>query len=245
MNNIHKEQPMLRTFLKITGLVCMIIAVPLLAARAGEPVKLSWENLVPKAKPIKNPLLSLTNDQAIELNAITYWRSIRAETTDEIDELDKDIIAFRKEIKMEAAQSRKKLITEGVDVDGVLDRFGKWQDELDRRSKLTVKNLDGKQISLAGYLLPLDFSDKGVKEFLLVPYVGACIHTPPPPANQIAFVRLKKAHKINQLYDPVWVTGRMNTKLVSKNLSLVDGSNQIEVGYILNADNISEYVQPK
>ncbi len=236
---------MLRSFLKITGLVCIIIAVPVPAAHAGEPVKLAWENLVPKTQPLKNPLLSLTDDQAIELDTIFYWRSIRVETTDKLDELDKDSIAYRKEIKMAAAQSRKKLIKEGVDVDGVLDRFGKWQDELDRLSKLTVKNLDGKQISLAGYLLPLDFSDKGVKEFLLVPYVGACIHTPPPPANQIAFVRLKKAYKINQLYDPVWVTGRMSTKLVSKNLSLVDGSNPVEVGYILNADNISEYVQPK
>ena len=44
------------------------------------------------------------------------------------------------------------------------------------------------QVKIAGYVLPLDFEDTTVKEFLLVPYIGACIHVPPPPPNQIIYV---------------------------------------------------------
>ena len=50
-----------------------------------------------------------------------------------------------------------------------------------------------------------------VKSFLLVPYVGACIHVPPPPANQIVFVQLKHGFKSPELFAPVWVTGRIST----------------------------------
>jgi hypothetical protein len=53
----------------------------------------------------------------------------------------------------------------------------------------TNNELDGVAIRLPGYLVPLDESGNGIKEFLLVPYFGACIHTPPPPANQIVLVQ--------------------------------------------------------
>ena len=52
-----------------------------------------------------------------------------------------------------------------------------------------VKALDGQLVKLPGYIVPLDVTEEGrVTEFLLVPYYGACIHTPPPPANQIVVV---------------------------------------------------------
>ena len=35
-----------------------------------------------------------------------------------------------------------------------------------------------------GYMVPLEDNLEEVTEFLLVPYPGACIHVPPPPANQ-------------------------------------------------------------
>ena len=43
-----------------------------------------------------------------------------------------------------------------------------------------VTELDGKQVSIGGYVVPLDFEATTVKEFLLVPFVGACIRVPPP-----------------------------------------------------------------
>ena len=35
------------------------------------------------------------------------------------------------------------------------------------------------RVRIAGFLVPLEWGDKKLKEFLLVPYFGACIHSPP------------------------------------------------------------------
>jgi hypothetical protein len=101
--------------------------------------------------------------------------------------------------------------------------------------------LDGQQIRMAGYLLPLEHADEGVSDFLLVPYVGACIHVPPPPANQIVLVRLGKKFKVNDLYTPVWITGQMKTKASSKALTLVDGQADVSVGYHLEGSKVEIY----
>jgi hypothetical protein len=74
----------------------------------------------------------------------------------------------------------------------------------------TLKKLDGKLVRLPGFVVPLDdFQEEGA-EFLLVPYYGACVHTPPPPPNQIVMVGMtgKKAVKLN-LFDAVWMSGRL------------------------------------
>ena len=64
-------------------------------------------------------------------------------------------------------------------------------------------------IKVPGYIVPLEVGDKQVSEFLLVPTQGACVHVPPPPANQMLFVRLKKGGvPAQEKRAPVWVQGR-------------------------------------
>lgn len=75
----------------------------------------------------------------------------------------------------------------------------------------TVPALDGASIKLPGYLVPLDESKAGIAEFLLVPYFGACIHTPPPPANQIVLVVPAKPLQGFRSMDTVWVRGTLRT----------------------------------
>jgi hypothetical protein len=74
----------------------------------------------------------------------------------------------------------------------------------------TLKKLEGKLVRIPGFVVPLDdFQEEGA-EFLLVPYYGACVHTPPPPPNQIVMVAMtgRKAIKLN-LFDAVWLSGRL------------------------------------
>lgn len=87
-------------------------------------------------------------------------------------------------------------------------------------SSQTVAELEGAYIRMPGYLLPLDYSEKGlVRAFLLVPYYGACIHVPPPPPNQIVFVDTgENPVKSRGLWDPVWVTGTMRLQGNDNNL---------------------------
>ncbi|MBX2886033.1 MAG: DUF3299 domain-containing protein, partial [Granulosicoccus sp.] len=76
-----------------------------------------------------------------------------------------------------------------------------------------VPELNGKRVKIPGYIVPLEFDEQTeLTEFLLVPYFGACIHTPPPPANQIVFARSKTSLQIDSKYDPVWVVGTMRTQ---------------------------------
>lgn len=74
----------------------------------------------------------------------------------------------------------------------------------------TVDELQGRAVRLPGYVVPLQSSRDGVSTFLLVPYFGACIHTPPPPANQIVVVHLKAPSKTLKTMDPVRVIGRLS-----------------------------------
>ncbi|MGJ7563232.1 DUF3299 domain-containing protein [Variovorax sp. GB1R11] len=69
--------------------------------------------------------------------------------------------------------------------------------------------LDGKAAKLSGFVVPLDASQDGIREFLLVPYFGACIHTPPPPANQIVHVIAPAPVKGLHAMDTVYVSGTL------------------------------------
>ena len=75
-----------------------------------------------------------------------------------------------------------------------------------------VSDLDGQAIRIPGYIVPLNFSQSSeYDEFLLVPYFGACLHTPPPPPNQMVFVRAKPAAKVASIDEPVWLEGTLKT----------------------------------
>ena len=60
---------------------------------------------------------------------------------------------------------------------------------------------------IPGFVVPLDLYAKEAKEFLLVPTYGACIHTPPPPANQMIRIKMKSGNAPRRENGPVWVDG--------------------------------------
>ena len=70
-----------------------------------------------------------------------------------------------------------------------------------------VEELNNTKIQLPGFVVPLDPDNEKITDFLLVPYYGACIHVPPPPANQTVFVTGKESKF--KLYDTVWVKGEI------------------------------------
>lgn len=116
------------------------------------------------------------------------------------------------------------------EVDEVNDR---WLPEFDENAIKLNKALHGAYIKMPGYVLPLDMGTKGVTSFIMVPYVGACLHVPPPPANQLVFVETRKPWPSQSLWDPVWVTGTMRHEMQSTNLA--------EIGYAMEADLIEVY----
>ena len=76
-----------------------------------------------------------------------------------------------------------------------------------------------------------------MREFLLVPYFGACIHSPPPPANQIVYVVPATPAKGLRAMEVVWVTGVMTAK---KGDSMMGAS-----GYRIERASIEPYKREK
>ena len=74
----------------------------------------------------------------------------------------------------------------------------------------SLQALNGKEVRIPGFIVPLeDYEEEGA-EFLLVPYFGACVHTPPPPPNQMVYVRMQGGKKLKfGWWDPVWMEGTL------------------------------------
>lgn len=96
----------------------------------------------------------------------------------------------------------------------------------------TNPEMNGVEVKIPGFIVPLEESKGEVTEFLLVPYFGACIHTPPPPANQILHVRPRQGAKFRAM-DTVWVTGKLQTL---RNDSMMGVS-----GYHVTAESVTKY----
>ena len=131
------------------------------------------------------------------------------------------------------------LIPEGVpyaeivgmgDVDEVNDL---WNPEYDENGTKFNETLNGAYIRMPGFIIPMELGANGVTEFILVPYVGACIHVPPPPPNQLGFVNTKTPWPSDKLWDAVWVTGIMQTQLKTTDIA--------ETGYAVTADQMEIY----
>lgn len=75
--------------------------------------------------------------------------------------------------------------------------------------------LDGKRVVIAAFIVPLEDDMQRADEFLLVPYFGACVHTPPPPPNQMVYVKMKDRKMIRiGWWDPVNFEGVLHLKQV-------------------------------
>ena len=98
------------------------------------------------------------------------------------------------------------------------------------RDAPVVSELDGQEVRIPGFVVPLDFSGTQTTEFLLVPYFGACIHTPPPPSNQIVYVTSAAGYALKELFDAVWVTGVIRTRAHLNDLG--------DAGYTLRASTV-------
>ncbi|AXT27413.1 DUF3299 domain-containing protein [Ruegeria sp. AD91A] len=206
-------------------LFALAIAGPLLAA---DPRNISWQDLLPEERPYHDPFATLEYSQVNALAMLYRIEVLHADTAD-----DKK--------RAEAVQIREDLVSQGLDPDWLFE-----QREIVMNQRLIAArepNLDllGENVRLPGYLLPLDIVDQKAVEFLLVPTVGACIHTPPPPANQMVYVRYEQGFEIDELYKPVWISGEMQALSRSQSLNYVDGQANIETSYAMDALSVEIY----
>ena len=89
--------------------------------------------------------------------------------------------------------------------------------KLDYRTGKKTKELaelEGKMVKIPGFTVPLEDWASAATEFLLVPYVGACIHTPPPPPNQLVYIEMDEGKRAKMDgWNPVWVEGVLKIEM--------------------------------
>lgn len=109
----------------------------------------------------------------------------------------------------------------GVEVDW---RLLGDMDYISGKASSELEALNHKAVKIPGFMVPLEDESREVVEFLLVPTPQACIHVPPPPPNQMVYVKMKRGTDIAQ--GPIWVYGQLN--LVTKKSMYGDASFEIE-----------------
>ena len=193
---------------------------------------ITWDDLLPKeVEPFDDPFEKLSEDQLLDLGMVARIRylleneKISADGSDAKDE--KEIVSC--------------LTEQGIDVDFLLSQRERVAGERQKRSEAVDKSVDGQRVKIPGYMLPLKREQGRVSEFLLVPWVGACIHTPPPPPNQMVHVAVPGGSEDKGHFAAIWIEGAIALKPGTYDLYLVDGSREINVAYTMSTDAISEY----
>lgn len=214
-------------------LITAFFMLPGLAVHAEEAREVTWDDLVPASAEFDDPFEKLYEDQLYNLALIAKYREQQQEKAKSPD--------FT---RAEYDEAMAKLKAENVDTEGLLKRREEITEKRRARGQTANTELNGSKIRLPGYLLPLEIENRKVTEFLLVPWVGACIHTPPPPPNQIVHVKLAKGFDIgDEVFTAVWVSGLMKTEKNTPELSYVDGKQNIDVSYVMQADKVELYEQ--
>ncbi len=197
-------------------------------AAALEPLEVTWVDLLPEERPYHDPFAELEYSQISDL-ADLFRIEVTLKTGESAD------------VRARAQKIREDLESQGLDPDQLFKQRVIVMNQ--RKLAATEPNPDllGKVVRLPGYLLPLEMVDQKAVEFLLVPTVGACIHTPPPPANQMVFVRYDEGFDVDELYKPVWISGEMRAQSQTNALNLVDGQADIETTYFVQAVSVEIY----
>lgn len=146
---------------------------------------------------------------AAETSRTIFWEDLVPEGDNE--ELDRQYQAYYESLLKQNSQSMMDAGNAGG-YDGIAEGS-----ELDKMPQLgtfnVVNELDGERVRLPGFVLPFEYNASGqITEFLLVPYFGACVHTPPPPPNQIVYVTAPKPVPLGEQWEPIWATGILRAK---------------------------------
>lgn len=83
-----------------------------------------------------------------------------------------------------------------------------------------VESLHDTSISIRGFIVPLEWEEDAISEFLFVPWFGACLHFPPPPPNQIIRVHMERSLPEVEMFHPQILSGRLLTERSDSDLAI-------------------------
>ncbi|GAB4169804.1 MAG: DUF3299 domain-containing protein [Wenzhouxiangellaceae bacterium] len=121
-----------------------------------------------------------------------------------------------------------------MDLQMNVDHTGSGPSSTVFQSFATIQALDGQKVRLPGFVVPVETTPDGqLSEFFLVPFFGACIHVPPPPANQIVYARLAEPIPMVNIWDAFWMEGTLHVEQVSNATA--------QAAYTMDVDRLRRY----
>ncbi|MEJ2791917.1 DUF3299 domain-containing protein [Iodobacter sp. LRB] len=209
-------------------LLTTLISHSLFAADA-RPIK--WSDLQPDSSSLRATVGNLSPEQKTRLTRAFQQRQQKA------------IVTAGKFKPSDLSADVNALLNEDFnDMEPLVEKISAYEK---RRTSEMQTALNNQTVKLDGYLLPLKQNNKKVTEFILVPVIGACIHVPAPPPNQMIVVQYPKGFPSGNLFAPVTVSGKLQIKSSKSDLALADGSSKVDVGYAMTANEVREYQAPK
>ncbi|MEL7354347.1 MAG: DUF3299 domain-containing protein [Cyanobacteria bacterium P01_A01_bin.116] len=207
-------------------LSCAFVLGPIFPASAQTTV--TWEDLQTQSNHLRNPYEHLTTTQTYQLSGLYQlreWIKVNQPAPESFE---------RKELQ----RLEDLFEAEGIDADELLKDADEARAYWSAQSRGTNADITESPILIDGYVLPLGTEasqgraqKKLINEFLLVPYVGACIHVPAPPPNQMVYVKTSKDVENPGIFSPVQVEGELQAYEGSYELFQLDGSRTVDVSY--------------
>ena len=223
-----------KTYIWACLLSCFFLLSSSLPASAQTTV--TWEDLQAQSTHLHNPYEQLTTPQTYRLSALYQlreWVKINQPAPD----------SFENE---ELQRLEESFVAEGIDADELLKEADAAREYWAEQGRSTNADVVERAVLIDGYVLPLGVNasaggsqEQPMNEFLLVPYVGACIHVPAPAPNQMVYVKAPKAVENPGIFSPVRVEGELLADKSSHELFQIDGSRTVEVSYTMELSAIA------
>ncbi len=194
-------------------------------AESARPV--DWNDLGAELSSTDNPYYGLTADEARLVGVLVHTQTART---------------AGKVLSPRALQGENLAISalESVGIDGpakVADLAAFGEKLKASRTELNEGVLN-QSIEIPGFVLPLNFDGRTITEFVLVPFAGACVHTPPPPRNQMIVVNYPEGFSIDGLFEAVVISGQLTRGDGIRSVGFSDGVSSLDIGYQMEAVSV-------
>jgi hypothetical protein len=203
-----------------------------------KPVKVQWSELAADRDLFQDPLAKLNSEQLGDLALIL--RVIRLIEAKKISATGADAA--------EAAQIGRVLKQQGVDVGWLLVQREQIRDmrerQLQAHATMVAEKLEGKPVTLTGFVVPITANEKVATEFFLVPSISMCSHGSFPPSTQMVHVNFPAGIAIDDRSTALQVTGTIQQKSIRKTFAGLGSSSAADAEYVITPTAI-EIVKPR
>ena len=190
-----------------------------------------WDELVPNMELMEDPFQKLDRNQMFDMATIARFKEAQAE----------DGFVASDKARQEIVEVTERLTKQDIDVEALFVARAQIMKQREALGSKPNTEVVGSKHRIPGYITPIEMDGTKVTKFFLVPSAGACIHTPPPPANQLVLIDFPEGIELVSLMTPVWVEGQLTGHQSKENVNYSDGAANVQSVYAMKAEGIEQY----